>query len=401
MNSLQVITHAKIITPLETIEEGYLQIQDGVIIAAGSMDELEIPTGAVCLDAQGLLVSPGWIDAHTHGGNGFDYMNCSPKEVEEILLWLASTGVTGVLPTLASAPFEAQIQMIQKLTTIQQKHPKGAAILGLHLEGPYLSMERRGAQPAAAIRPPSVDEMQQLLNVADHQIRLVTLAPEIPGAVDLIRFLSQQGVVVSCGHSEATLEQFNAATRAGLNRVAHTFNGMPPLHHREPGILGGALSNEDVYCELTLDGIHVHPLVASLLVQWKGYDRVVLITDATQAAGLADGIYIRPGNRKIIVKNGEARLESGTLAGSVLTMHQAVKNAVKLLHLSLENAVRMASLTAAASLGLADHKGTIEVGKDADLVIMQEDLSILLTLVKGNVVYQTSATNRDLGFRSI
>lgn len=393
MNPLQVITHAKIITPLQTIEEGYLQIQNGVITKVGLMDEFEPSSGAACLDAQGLLVGPGWIDAHTHGGIGFDYMNCSPQEVEEILLWLASTGVTGVLPTLASAPFEDQIHMIQKLIAVQKKQSKGAAILGLHLEGPYLSMERRGAQPAAAIRPPSVDEMQKLLAVADHQIRLVTLAPELPGAVELIRFLSQQGVVVSCGHSEATLEQFNAAAKAGLNRVAHTFNGMPPLHHREPGILGGALSNQAVYCELTLDGIHVHPLVASLLVQWKGYDRVVFITDAMQAAGLADGIYIRPGNRKIIVKDGEARMESGTLAGSVLTMQQAVKNAVKLLNLSPENALRMASLTAAASLGLADHKGTIEVGKDADLVIMQEDLSVFLTMVKGNVVYQTGEIN--------
>lgn len=382
-----------------TIAGGFLQFQEGVITAVGAMDDFSLPDGAQCLNAQGRLISPGWIDAHTHGGNGFDYMDCSAQEVEEILLWLASTGVTGVLPTIASSSLEGQRQMLEKLLAVQQKHPQGAAILGMHLEGPYLNPERRGAQPAAAIRHPLVDEVDELLKDADHQIRLVTLAPEMPGALDLVRFLVEQGVVVSCGHSEATLEEFNAAVAAGLNRVAHTFNGMPPLHHRKPGILGGAFSNPDVYCELILDGVHVHPLIASLLIQWKRLDRVVLITDATQAAGLTDGIYIRPGNRKIIVKDGEARLESGSLAGSVLTMQQAVKNVVDLLKLPLENAVQMASQNAAASLGLAANKGSIEAGKDADLVILDEDLSVLMTLVGGKMAYHSQEKGRDLVFK--
>jgi N-acetylglucosamine-6-phosphate deacetylase len=401
LNTVKGITHAKIITPFKIIEDGYLQTQNGVITAVGKMNDLQTSAGYEYLDVKGLLVSPGWIDAHTHGGNGYDYMNCSTQEVEEILLWLASTGVTGVLPTIASAPFEEQLKIVQKLTAIQKKHPKGAAILGLHLEGPYINPERGGAQPVSAIRYPSIDEMEQLLDASDHQIHLVTLAPENPGALDLIHFLNQQGVVASCGHSVATLEQFNAAVNAGLNRVTHTFNGMPPLHHREPGILGGALSTKDVFCELILDGVHVHPLIASLLINWIGYDRVVLITDATQAAGLKDGVYIRPGNRKIIVKNGEARLKSGSLAGSVLIMQQAVKNVVGLLDLPLENAVQMASLTAAASLGLADRKGSIEVGKDADLLIMKEDLSILQVMVKGNVVFHSWLPDCNSATRSM
>lgn len=396
----QWITHARILTPLRVIADGCLQIQEGVITALGEMREWDIPPDAIQLDAQGLVVAPGWIDAHTHGGHGYDYMDCTAEEAGEVLLWLASTGVTGVLPTLASASLDEQKQMVKKLVAVQQAQPKGAAILGLHLEGPYFNMRRRGAQPAQAIRPPAISEVEQLWEAAQGQLRLVTLAPEEPEALEVIRWLTEHGVTVSCGHSEATLEQFNAAVEAGLNRVAHTFNGMPSLHHREPGILGGAFANQDVYCELILDGVHVHPLIASLLVEWKSAARVVLITDATQAAGLEEGIYIRPGNRKIIVKDGEARLESGSLAGSVLTMQQAVKNVMNLLHLPLESALQMASSTAAESLGLAAHKGTLEVGKDADLLVLQEDGTVLLTVVKGQVVYQAQHASQDLRFSS-
>lgn len=382
------IVHGAVLSPFTTIEDGAVLIGDRRIISIDEAAHAHISATARVIDARGLIVAPGFIDAHTHGGVGFDFMTASPEQVRYLLLWLASTGVTALLPTLASSSQDDLLRMVRLLGEVRQSDPPGAAIAGIHLEGPYINPKRRGAQPEQAIRPPSIPEMEALIAASSQGIRLVTLAPELPGALELIGFLSSHEILSSLGHSDATYEQVEAARKAGLKRAAHLYNGMSEFNHRSPGAVGAVLTNDEIYAEIILDGIHVHPAAARLALRSKGIHRLVLVTDATQAAGLGDGVYIRPGNRKVIVENGAARLETGKLAGSVLTMSQAVANAVKFLGIPLADAIAMASAVAAESLGLHASRGSLEPGKLADVVIMDENAQIRMTIARGHIAYQ-------------
>ena len=380
------IIHGKLLTPAGRVEEGILCMRDGKIVSLLPDDAGGLLPGAARYDAAGLYVAPGMIDAHTHGALGYDFMTCTLQEMEAVLAWLPSTGVTGLLPTLASSSFEQGLEMVQRLAGWQRHPAPGAAILGLHLEGPYLNPERRGAQPLEPLRAPNLDEMRRLLEASQHTIRLVTLAPELPGALDLVAYLVKEGVAVNAGHSDATYEEMLSAMQAGLSRVAHLFNGMSPFNHRLPGLAGAALDQTGLYAEIVLDGIHVHPAAARIALHAKGIDRLMLVTDATQAAGLGDGVYVRPGNRKIIVKDGAARLESGTLAGSILTMNRALANACAFLDLAPEQAIRLATCIPAESLHLPA-KGSLAPGFDADVILFDDEIKIRAAFVGGRQVF--------------
>jgi N-acetylglucosamine-6-phosphate deacetylase len=286
--------------------------------------------------------------------------------------------------------------MVARLRRVKERRPGGAAFLGIHLEGPYINPAKRGGQPLEPIRLPSIPEMDQLIEASGHNIRLVTLAPELPGALDLIRFLTSQGIVSSAGHSEATYVQMVMAVEAGLTRATHLYNGMPSLGHRNPGIVGAVLTLDAIYAELILDGVHIDPVAAQVALRAKGIDRIVLVTDATQAVGMDAGAYVRPGNRKIIVRDDAAWLESGSLAGSVLTMNRAVANATRFLHLPLADALALASRVAAQSLGAGATKGVLAPGMDADLVLLGEDMDIRMTMIAGKVVYRSSSSKMDM-----
>jgi N-acetylglucosamine-6-phosphate deacetylase len=277
--------------------------------------------------------------------------------------------------------------MVARLRAAREKMLPGAQMIGLHLEGPFLNPEKRGAQPAEPIRLPNLTEMKDLIEAGGGCIKLVTLAPELPGADELIRYLISEGVVVSAGHSDAEYQQVIDALRVGVSRVAHLYNGMSPFTHREPGLAGAALEQDGIYAELILDGLHIHPAAARIALRSKGLERIMLVTDATQAAGLGEGVYVRPGNRKIIVKDGAARLESGTLAGSILTMDQAVANAKAFLGISLNQAVQLASRNVAESLHLPA-KGSLAPGYDADVTLFENDIRIKATFVRGQKVFQ-------------
>lgn len=383
------IIHGRVVTPHGIIENGTLLTENEHIRAVGAAGEVRIPEGAQIIEANGLWISPGMINGQTHGGNGFDYMTATEEEITNVLRWEASHGVTGVLPTVATSSQDDLLGTIGRLKRVAEQKPEGASrILGIHQEGPYLSPAMRGAQPADQIRNPDIREMEQVLRVADGLVRIVTLAPERPGGLEMVRFLAEQGVVPSIGHSEATYDEVMAAADAGLKRATHLFNGMSKFDHREPGAVGAVLVRDEIYAELILDGKHIHPAAAKLTLRAKGAGRVVLVTDSTQAAGLPDGIYMRPGNRKIIVKDGEARLESGTLAGSVLTLDRAVANATRFMDISLPQALALASQTASESIGWQDKTGSLEPGKDADVIIVDDHMTIEATLVTGQVVYR-------------
>ncbi len=382
-----VILHGNLLTPTGILEDGAIWMRAGKITAITANPDRPLPQEAKVMDAGGLFVSPGFIDAHIHGGVGFDFMSCSAAELDEILLFQASCGVTAVLPTLASSFFDQEMEMVRQLGAALHRPSPGAAIVGLHLEGPYINPEKRGAQPASPIRLPDLKEMNALIEASGHTVRLVTLAPEMPGALELIKSLIKQGIVVSAGHSNATYQEMLSGIKAGVTRVAHLYNGMSVFNHREPGLAGAALEQDKVFAEIVLDGFHVHPAAARIALRSKGLDWLVLVSDATQAAGLGDGIYIRPGNRKIIVKDGAARLESGALAGSTLTMDRAVANASSFLGLPLEQAVQLASLNAAKSLSLSA-RGCLAANFVGDVIIFDRDIRIRATFVNGQQVYQ-------------
>ena len=287
--------------------------------------------------------------------------------------------MTSYLPTTITNQGAA---LDRALANLLQSQPQenGAFPLGVHMEGPYLNSAYSGAQPVEWLRNPDPVEYRRWLKTGI--VRSVTLAPELPGALEFIREGVGQGVLFSAGHTAATYEQMQAAIEAGLRLVTHTFNGMPGLHHRSPGVLGAAFTDERIYCEIIADGIHVHPAVIRLLVAAKGVERVILVTDAMRAAGLANGDYDL-GGQMIDVQSGVARTPAGGLAGSTLTLNRAVTNMMELVGLTLNQAVAMATTTPAAALGLTGRKGVIRPGADADLILIDDQFNLKSVLVAG------------------
>lgn len=379
------ISGGTVVTPDRVIEDGEILILGRKIEGVEKAGAFDTVKDLQRIDVRGGIVVPGFIDAHTQGGAGYDFMEASGEELNHILDWQLSTGVTTVLPTISPTNLEDQLAVAGRIHQMKQRRPM---IAGIHFEGPYLDPDQCAPQLHRLLRTPNVEEVARLIDASGHDIRLMTLAPELDGAEVVIRQLLKEGIITSAGHTSVTYDEFLAAVELGLSRATHLFNAMPSLHHRNPGPIAAALLNDNVFVEIILDGVHLHPVTIKLTTRLKGVDRVVLVTDATQAAGLGDGEYLRPGNRKVIVKDGIARLESGNLAGSTLTMDQAVRNAVSLIGFSIQDAVCMATKTAADSLNISDTKGRLEPGKDADILILDQNLQVRMTLLQGEIVYQ-------------
>jgi len=359
-----------------------LFIRDGKIYTAPPRPDGE----QKIIDAGGMIIAPGFIDLHAHGGNGADVLDGLPEALTKIASFHARHGTTGMLPTIAAAPWK---QMLGALRTAGEAavHPiiGGARILGVHLEGPFLNPARKGAQNKDYLLRPNLAEMKALADAAGGQLRMVTLAPELPGAIEVVRWLADNGVIPAAGHTNATFAQMMEAVEAGLKHVTHIFNAMAPLHHREPGPAGAALACPDLSIEAIGDGAHIHPALLKLLDRLKGENRMALVTDAVRATGKGNGTFQFAG-QTITVQNGRARLPDGTLAGSTLTMLQGVKNLVKLSGLTLPQAVRLASANPAAILGLGRRKGKIASGYDADLLLLDQNLELKMVMVEGSIV---------------
>jgi N-acetylglucosamine-6-phosphate deacetylase len=328
---------------------------------------------------------PGFIDMHTHGVNGFDVMDASHVALAGISKALAAEGTTAFLATTMTASEEKIDNALIAVRDFMQQKPLGAEVLGVHLEGPFLAPSKMGAQPGDKIIPPNVELLQHWQHISDKAIKLVTLAPEQPRCAELITYLKQHKIIASLGHTNATYDEAVSAIDLGCTHATHLFNAMRGIHHREPGVVTAALLSNDVLVELVLDGFHLHPAIVQLVLKTKGADRIVLITDAIRAKCLTDGCY-ELGGQQVHVKNGEAKLADGTLAGSVLKMSSAIQNMLAFTGCELAVAVKMASANPAKALGIFDRKGSIALGKDADLVVLDDKLNVVLTVCKGRVV---------------
>ena len=356
-----------------------------------AFDETVREIGAAPTDAEtvalpeGAVVLPGFIDPHIHGAGGADAMDGTAAALATISETVAREGTTSFLTTTMTESGEA---ILRALTAVRDcRETPGARLLGVHLEGPFISETYAGAQPREYIAAPDIDVFDRYQAASGGRIRIVTVAPEVPGADALIRHLAETGVVPSVGHSAAGVADVRRANACGARSVTHTYNAQSPFRHREIGVAGSALLYDELNCELIADGIHVSPEAIRLLVKNKPRGKMTLITDAMRAKGCPDGVS-ELGGQTVYVKNGEARLADGTLAGSVLRMNDAVRRMVQVIGLPLTDAVDMATKNTAALLGISDSCGEIACGKRADFTVLDPDFGVLLTVVGGREVYR-------------
>lgn len=364
-----------------------VRVEGSRITAIGPEAEIRQAHDQV-ISAPDLILIPGLIDVHIHGGEGRHFHKEDADGLDQLMRVVASWGTTGVLPTLGAMMAADLTAAVGRLRDLAGRPTGGARFLGIHLEGPYFNPEKKGAQYAEAIRLPDRSETERLLELADGLVKLMTLAPEMPGAEGVLKALQAAGAVASAGHTEATWETLEWAIPLGVRHATHTGNAMTSMHHRQPGTLGAVLARDEINCELIADGVHIHPAVMKVIWRAKGTDRTVLVSDATAAAGLPDGVY-NQGHRSVIIADGKATLEDGTLAGSCSPLMQGVKNMVQLCGASLTEAVTMASINPARSIGSDQFTGSIATGKDADLVLIDKHFVPRLTMVRGAVLFQT------------
>jgi N-acetylglucosamine-6-phosphate deacetylase len=382
-----IISNGTIITPFQLLEDKVISIEKGKIIAIENKKNIAAPVGTEVIDARDGFVVPGFIDIHVHGGGGSDIMDGNYEAVKQVAVTHSRFGTTAFLPTTMTMSKDKIIRSLRSIHEAFVKGTRAAEILGVHMEGPYISPEKKGAQKEEDIKKASIEEFLEFNRTSGNLISLVTIAPEIPGAIELIRWLSEHKIIASIGHSNATYEQVQEGIRAGLSHVTHTFNAMSGLNHREPGVVGAALLSSQLILEMIADGIHLHPAVMQILVKAKEIGKIVLITDAMRATSKPEGTY-ELGGQEVTVSKGQARLKDGTLAGSVLTMDKAVRNMINKVEVSLTEAIQMATINPAKCLGVEGKKGSLEPGKDADIVILNKKLKVELTMVKGKVVYK-------------
>lgn len=384
---MKAIINGKIIKEHTIIEDKILLFDEKIIdiISKDKMNDiLDNNNDLEIIDAKDNYVSPGFIDLHIHGSGGSDTMDGTVKDIETISKSIARTGVTSFLPTTMTMSKEKIYKALENIKVCIDKSFKGAKVLGANLEGPFISEVYKGAQSANHIKEPNYDFIKDYLDV----IKIITLAPEADKDLKFIKEVKKNNkdIVLSIGHSNASFEEAIEAIEEGITHVTHTFNAMTGLNHRKPGIVGAILS-KDVYCELIADKIHVHPGLYDFMLRTKGKDKIVLVTDCIRAGGLKSGIS-ELGGQKVIVDETTARLEDGTLAGSILTLNKAVKNFYENSEISLCDAIRLVSLNPAEDIGIINERGSLDIGKYSDIVIFDEDINIKYTIVEGNIVFR-------------
>lgn len=379
-NQTLLIRNARLVTPTG-VREGACLVQDGRIAALG---EAKIPGLTPELDAEGRYLTPGFLDLHVHGGAGADFSDGDPDAARAIARFHAGHGTTGLLATIVPGPLDRMRRAMAAVAGVP-------GILGIHLEGPFLSPEKAGALDPGWFLPPGREAFRELVAGSEDPIQIVTFAPELPGALDLVAEIQAIGAVPAIGHTAATYEQVTAALDRGARHFTHLGNAMTGLRHRGPGCVGAALLS-GASLELILDGIHLHPAFIRVVVEFLrgrgALHRLCLVTDATAASGMPEGCY-RLGDREVCLQRGEVHLPDGTLAGSALTLDQALRNAVGFANLSLEEALTLATANPARVLGLDGELGTLAVGAKADLVLLNPDLTVSATVQRAVLVSQS------------
>lgn len=376
------------LTPEQEIAHPVILTENGMITFVGPRESLRIPAGARTLDAGNVTVVPGFVDVHIHGAGGHDVMEATPDALAAVTTTAARFGTTSLLATTVSASLDATCRSLEAIAGyIRGQGPAGtctagrARIVGIHFEGPFISPARRGVHPREWLAAPSTASLARLLDAAQGYGRLLTLAPELAGAPELVREAVKKGLVVGMGHTDATYSEAREAIRLGARHAVHVFNAMRPFSHRETGILGAVLTSSEVTAELIADGVHVDAPAMRLLLATKGPARVLLISDGTAATGMPDGHY-RLGTFEVTVKDGVSRNAEGVLAGSTLTLDRAIRTIVNL-GFPLADAVRMATLTPARLLGMEKRIGVLAPGATANLVFLDEKLNVTGVVVEG------------------
>src|SRR5580704_16539627 len=339
----------RILTPQEELLNNVIVVEGGRITGIGHRDEVHIPPGAKDYVAAGMTVVPGFVDVHIHGAGGHDVMEAKPQALDAITATVARFGTT--------------------------------SIVGVHLEGPFINKARRGVHPPESIAPPSIEVLEKFRAAADGLVKIVTVAPEIPGALQLIARAVADGLVVAVGHTDADYDQARAAFEAGARHAVHVYNAMRPFTHRDPGVISAIMTDTDITAEIIADGVHVAGPAIQVLLGTKGFDTVLLVSDGTSATGMRDGNY-RLGNFEVTVKGGVVRNSEGNLAGSTLTLDRALRFMVEV-GVPFVDALRMATILPARRLGLAGKKGILAIGGDADLVVLTPDLHVAGVMTRG------------------
>ena len=382
-----VLTAQRLWDGARLLEWPVVGIEDGRIASISPRAAVELPTDARVLDFPGAPLAPAFFDVHIHGAMGHDVMEATPEALDAMGSFLAAHGTGSFLATTVTAPLDATLRSLSGLAKLLAQPPVAgrAQALGIHLEGPFLSHAKRGVQPAEHLLAPDIATFDRLFEAAEGRIRLMTLAPELPGAIELAAYATARGVRVSLGHSNATAAETRTAIAAGAVSATHTFNAMRPLDHREPGILGTVLTDDSLFAELICDGIHVAPEMVKLWWSAKGPERAILVTDAISAVGMPDGEY-RLGSFEVQVANGRA-IANSVLAGSLLTLDHALANFLEFTGAPLEQALRLLTVNPVAMTGLGDQVGSLAVGEAVNLVALDEAGKLIGSVVNGQAAF--------------
>jgi N-acetylglucosamine-6-phosphate deacetylase len=382
-----VLTAQQLWDGIRLLDWPVVVIENGRIASISPRAAVELPTDARVLDFPGATLAPAFFDVHIHGAMGHDVMEATPAALGAMGSFLAAHGTGSFLATTVTAPLDTTLRSLSGLAKLLAQPPAEgqAQAVGIHLEGPFLSHTKRGVQPAEHLLAPNIATFDRLFEAAEGRIRLMTLAPELPGALELTAHATARGVRVSLGHSNATAAETQAAIAAGAVSATHTFNAMRPLDHREPGILGTVLTNDALFAELICDGIHVAPEMVKLWWRAKGPERAILVTDAISAAGMPDGAY-RLGDFEVQVANGRATA-NGVLAGSVLTLDRALTKFMEFTGAPLEEALRLLTVNPASMTGLGDQVSSLAVGEAANLVALDEAGKLIGSVVNGQTAF--------------
>jgi N-acetylglucosamine-6-phosphate deacetylase len=380
-------TAGKLFTPTDTIEHPVVLVEQGRVLEISDRNHRHVPPGVSISDFGNDVIAPGYVDLHIHGSAGCDVMDDAADALPAIERLLARHGVTSYFPTTVTAPMDATLRALERLAdaienrALKNADDKARALpLGIHIEGPFISHARRGVHPPEDLLAPTLPLFERLWQAARGRIRMMTIAPELESALEVIAEASRRGVCVSLGHSDADFDQAERGIAAGAWHATHTFNAMRPLDHRSPGILGAVLTDDRVSADIIVDGVHLAPAIVKIVADTKGLEQTVLITDATAATGMPDGRY-HLGSFEVEVRDGKCTMD-GRLAGSVLTMDRAVRNLTRFAEWNLSDAVAAASRNP-ARVAHIENKGVLAVGADADFVVLNREGEVLRTFVGG------------------